>query len=303
MDFETLPSVPTAIEITDRITRWEDLRSGMFSESERPVTEEEVASFADISGDRNRVHFDEKYAASMPLLGGRVAHGALVGGLVTTILREKLPEHDSLPMSIDFKFRRPVKLGEIVKTRFEVIEIDSTKKYTKLACSCFVGTELALEVDIEINPDASSLEMKSEKVVTEKEIAPGKESYSLDELELGLFAVSNRTVTEKDVRGLTEITGDTKSDVVPKVLLCAFVSALVGMKLPGTGALAMSLNLTFPEAAKLEEEITTKVKVTHIRPIKKEGAAVIKLACTCVSGGRTVVEGEVTIGLPPKKQI
>ena len=49
------------------------------------ITDNDVRTFAEISGDRNPVHLDDKFAASTPF-GRRIAHGALTGALISAVL-------------------------------------------------------------------------------------------------------------------------------------------------------------------------------------------------------------------------
>ena len=57
---------------------WEDLNEGdQFDSPTRTITEADVANFACLSGDFNRLHVDAEYAADSAF-GQRIAHGLLV---------------------------------------------------------------------------------------------------------------------------------------------------------------------------------------------------------------------------------
>ena len=48
---------------TPKAYQFEDLNVGMEASVEKAVTEQDIVSFADVTGDRNPVHLDAEYAA------------------------------------------------------------------------------------------------------------------------------------------------------------------------------------------------------------------------------------------------
>ena len=69
--------------MTTTSLHYEDLEPGRrFVTGYRTVTQADVEAFAEVSGDRNRLHLDASYAADS-VFGRRVAHGVL-GLAVTT---------------------------------------------------------------------------------------------------------------------------------------------------------------------------------------------------------------------------
>lgn len=88
----------------------------MFSKS---ITDADVRSFAEASGDTNRLHLDEEYAKGTRF-GGRIAHGTLVTGLISAALA--LLPGTVVYLSQDSSFRGPVRLGETLTAECRVVE-------------------------------------------------------------------------------------------------------------------------------------------------------------------------------------
>ena len=68
----------------------EDLELGMEASHEKTVSESDINSFADVSGDYNPVHMDEAYAAGT-FFKSRIAHGMLTASFISTVLGTRLP--------------------------------------------------------------------------------------------------------------------------------------------------------------------------------------------------------------------
>lgn len=83
------------------------------------VTRETIERYATVSGDENPIHLDEEYAAET-MFGGRIAHGMLSAGVVSAALAN-LPG-DIVYLSQNLRFERPVRPGDTVEARVEVVE-------------------------------------------------------------------------------------------------------------------------------------------------------------------------------------
>ena len=94
-------------------------------------TAKEVASYAEITGDRNPLHFDEDFAARTKF-GRLVVHGGLTAGILNAIVAEELPGPGTVFMSQDLKYVAPVYIGDTIVGEVEVLEIHATKPVTKL---------------------------------------------------------------------------------------------------------------------------------------------------------------------------
>ena len=117
------------------MTAIESLVVGQSVEVPTVVTAQMVELFAEATGDRNPVHLDEEFAAKTKF-GGRIAHGMLTAGFVSAAIASRLPGPGSIYMGQTLRFTRPVKLGDTVTVKLEVIEIIAEKKRVRLSTVC-----------------------------------------------------------------------------------------------------------------------------------------------------------------------
>ena len=111
-----------------------DFAVGQSAELERTLTEADVMAFAALTGDYNPVHVDAVAAAASPF-GERIVHGMLTASLFSTLLATKLPGPGAIYLSQSLKFLRPVKLGDTVTVRAEVLSLDIAKRHMTLETS------------------------------------------------------------------------------------------------------------------------------------------------------------------------
>ena len=122
----------------------EDIEIGMTAELTTTVSQEDVAKFAQITGDNNPVHLDQDYA-STTMFKGCIAHGILTSGYISAIFGTKLPGPGAIYMAQNLKFMAPVPVGSEVTARVEVLEIN--KNRVKFSTKCFIGDKEVLDGD------------------------------------------------------------------------------------------------------------------------------------------------------------
>ena len=110
---------------------WEEWAIGAeFVSSARTITEADIVNFAGISGDYNPLHIDEEFCRNTQF-GTRIAHGPLVYSIATGLLFQLHLYDDTLIAFLGFdslKFTKPVKIGDTVRARIEVLEKRETSK-------------------------------------------------------------------------------------------------------------------------------------------------------------------------------
>jgi len=99
------------------------------------VTESDVVLFAGITGDFNPAHVNE-VEASKSRFGGRIAHGILSAGFISACIAMKLPGPGTIYLTQSLKFTRPVRIGDTVTARVEVLEWNEGKRRARLATTC-----------------------------------------------------------------------------------------------------------------------------------------------------------------------
>ena len=110
---------------------WEEWAIGAeFFSSARTITEADIVNFAGISGDYNPLHIDEEFCRNTQF-GTRIAHGPLVYSIATGLIFQLHLYDDTLIAFLGFdslKFTKPVKIGDTVRVRIEVLEKRETSK-------------------------------------------------------------------------------------------------------------------------------------------------------------------------------
>jgi 3-hydroxybutyryl-CoA dehydratase len=111
--------------------RFADLTVGQSIERTREMTEALVNRYAELTGDFSPVHIDEA-AAAKTRFGTRIAHGMLSAGFLSAVIGMELPGPGTIWVAQAFKFKQPVKLGDTVTWRVEVLELFPEKKRATL---------------------------------------------------------------------------------------------------------------------------------------------------------------------------
>ena len=110
---------------------WEEWKIGAeFVTSARTITETDIINFAGISGDYNPLHIDEEFCRNTQFRT-RIAHGPLVYSIATGLIFQLHLYDDTLIAFLGFdslKFTKPVKIGDTIHARVEVIEKRETSK-------------------------------------------------------------------------------------------------------------------------------------------------------------------------------
>lgn len=105
----------------------EDLAIGLtFAGAPRAITDEEFGLFARLTGDDHPIHYDDAFAARTRF-GKRLAHGLLLMSMTAlgaTALSRRL--HDAMVAFAEqrCRFLRPVFVGDVVTSRFDVAAIE-----------------------------------------------------------------------------------------------------------------------------------------------------------------------------------
>ena len=105
------------------------------AEITRVVEEGDVASFVEAVGDYNPVHSDPAYAAGTPFKVP-IAPGIYTAGLISAVIGTQLPGPGAIYVSQTLKFVRPVKAGDRITARVEVIEVIHERNRIRLHTVC-----------------------------------------------------------------------------------------------------------------------------------------------------------------------
>lgn len=132
-----------------------------------------------------------------------------------------------------------------------------------------------------------------------------------EDLSLGQSAETTKVVTGGDVEAFAAVSGDTnpvhldedyaktttfQTRIAHGMLSGAYISAVIGTKLPGPGSIYLSQSMRFRRPVKLGDAVVTRVTIQAL----DEARGHATLATVCQVNGKTVVDGEAVIMVPRK---
>lgn len=94
-------------------------------------TQAEVLNFSQMSGDSNRVHFDEAYAAAS-IFGKPIVQGPFVASLIGGLLGSTLPGDGTIYLAQETAFKKPVFVNERIEAFVEVQNVREDKPIVTL---------------------------------------------------------------------------------------------------------------------------------------------------------------------------
>lgn len=112
---------------------WRPPRLGERATWRRTITAADVEAFAAVTGDRNPLHFDDRFAAGTRF-GRLVAQGGLTTGLFNALVAMQLPGPGSVFLHQEWDYPAPVYIGDTVTAEAEVLEARADKPITRLRC-------------------------------------------------------------------------------------------------------------------------------------------------------------------------
>ena len=146
-------------------TPYSALEVGQTASYEKTVEERDIQLFAAMSGDRNPVHLDADFAAATPFKE-RIAHGMFSGALISAAVACTLPGPGTIYLGQTMKFTRPVKLGDTLTVRLEILE-KLPKNRVRIATNVFNQNDEQV-----VGGEAEVLAPRREETVELKELPP-----------------------------------------------------------------------------------------------------------------------------------
>lgn len=111
------------------------LEVGQVYSSKVVITEELIRRFARATGDYNPLHLDEQYAKGTTFQT-RVAHGMLLGGILSGVLGTQFPGVGTIYLSQTLKFLKPVFIGDEITLRITVLECIEERNRVRMETVC-----------------------------------------------------------------------------------------------------------------------------------------------------------------------
>ena len=132
-----------------------------------------------------------------------------------------------------------------------------------------------------------------------------------EDLTVGLTEAFSKTVSSSDVVGFAEVTGDRNpihlsehfaarttfgTRIAHGLYTASLISAVLGTRLPGPGAVYRSQTLNFHAPVMIGDVVTVVVEVAELIPKGRR----VRLACEALVDGKAVLDGEAVVSVPAR---
>jgi 3-hydroxybutyryl-CoA dehydratase len=139
-------------------------------------------------------------------------------------------------------------------------------------------------------------------------------AHAFEDLFVGQKETYTRTVSSSDVVGFAEISGDRnpihlsehfaahtpfKSRIAHGLYTASLISAVLGTRLPGPGAVYLSQTLKFHAPVHIDDVVSIIVEVVELIEHKNRA----RLSCICQVEDTVVLEGEALVMVPTRDQL
>src|SRR5580693_4124204 len=141
---------------------------------------------------------------------------------------------------------------------------------------------------------------------------PPLRTLFFDDLKVGMTERLKKTIAASDVVGFAQLTGDRNPihlsehfaartpfgrRIAHGLYTASLISAVLGTRLPGPGAIYIAQTLNFRAPVKIGDTVVVTVTVRELIPEKSRA----RLACVCAVGGEVVLDGEALVKVPSEK--
>lgn len=138
-------------------------------------------------------------------------------------------------------------------------------------------------------------------------------TFAFEELTVGQCETVMRTVMETDIVEFAAVSGDNNpihlnadyaastrfgQRIAHGMFTASLISAVIGTQMPGPGAIYLSQTLQFMAPVTIGDVVAVIVEVAE----KIEKGRRVRLVCRCVVDGKSVLEGEAWVSVPPAMQ-
>jgi len=136
-------------------------------------------------------------------------------------------------------------------------------------------------------------------------------ALAFEDLRVGMRETLLKTVMDTDVVGFARISGDENpihlcdtyaagsrfgERIAHGLYTASLISAVLGTRLPGPGAVYRSQTLNFHAPVRIGEVVSVTVEVVELMPQGRK----VRLACEATVDGRVVLDGEALVSVPAR---
>lgn len=141
---------------------------------------------------------------------------------------------------------------------------------------------------------------------------PPLRTLFFEDLKVGMTERLKKTVASSDVMGFAQLTGDRNPihlsehfaartpfgrRIAHGLYTASLISAVLGTRLPGPGAIYISQTLNFRAPVKIGDTVVVTVKVAELIPDRSRA----RLSCICKVGREVVLDGEAWVKVPKQE--
>lgn len=138
---------------------------------------------------------------------------------------------------------------------------------------------------------------------------PPLRTLFFEDLSVGMIETLEKTVSSSDIVGFAQLTGDRNPihlsehfaaktpfgrRIAHGLYTASLISAVLGTRLPGPGAVYISQTLNFRAPVRIGDTVTVTVAIAELFAAKSRA----RLECTCTVGGNIVLDGEAMVQVP-----
>jgi 3-hydroxybutyryl-CoA dehydratase len=142
---------------------------------------------------------------------------------------------------------------------------------------------------------------------------PPLRTLFFDDLRIGMTERLKKTIASSDVVGFAQLTGDRNPvhlsehfaaktpfgrRIAHGLYTASLISAVLGTRLPGPGAIYIAQTLNFRAPVKIGDTVTVVVTVAELMPEKSRA----RLTCVCKVGRQVVLDGEALVKVPREEK-
>lgn len=135
--------------------------------------------------------------------------------------------------------------------------------------------------------------------------------YFFEDLSEGMSASFGKTITESDIYTFAGVSGDTnpvhvneefakttmfKGRIAHGMIGAAFISAVLGTKMPGPGCIYVSQTLKFKAPVRVGDTLMATVTIKKLIRDKK----FVECETVCTVGEKKVIDGEAIVMVPSR---
>ena len=113
----------------------DEIKVGDSAEFAKTISESDIYLFAGVTGDLNPFHINEEYS-KQTYFKGRIAHGMLLAGFISTVVGNKLPGPGAIYVKQELKFMAPARIGDTITAKATVTEVVADKNRVVLQTTC-----------------------------------------------------------------------------------------------------------------------------------------------------------------------